>query len=220
MYDCHVIIDLEFAPIDRKYKKEREILRHEIIQIGAILLDEHYVQTGTFTSFVKPRYLESIDPDVSKLTGIQNKDLVDAPPFEEALQALVQWIGPEDYARIYSWSHTDLYQMEDECYLKEVDFPPCMYRWMDFQKVYGRLLGCHKKIALKDAISSVDGAFTSAQAHTALYDAQVTTDLLLLVRDEQAFREKTARIRKLFASERCSSNIGQMFGDQLSALFK
>lgn len=219
MYQCHVVIDLEFTPIPRRFAREREIVRHEIIQIGAIMLDEGYRKVRSFTCFVKPSLAEGVEPNVSRLTGIQDKDLESAPDLKEALARLTAWIGGDKRTRIYSWSLTDLYQLEDECDLKDIEFPLCMYRWMDFQTVYGRLIGCHHRLKLKDAISSVDGDFFTAQAHTALYDAEVTAELLILVKNPEEFAKRTRRIRRLFRAERCTSTIGEKFGDQLAALF-
>lgn len=79
MYDRHIVIDLEFTPVSRKYPKVRKVIRDEIIQIGAVILAENYRKIVSFVTFVRPRFVERITNEVSLLTGIQYGELVNAP---------------------------------------------------------------------------------------------------------------------------------------------
>lgn len=216
MYERHVVIDLEFTPIPKSYTAQREIVRHEIIQIGAVMLDSNYRKISTFSTYVKPEFAHSVKPSVTRLTGITDFDLEHAPSLAEAMDKLIGWIGLDKRTRIYSWSNTDLYQLEDECYLKGIDFPECMYRWMDFQKVYGRLIGCRHQMSLKNAVVSANGQFTGTQAHTALYDAMATAELLIMTTSKEEFTKRTKGIRELLAPpKKCSTTIGELYGAQL-----
>lgn len=217
MYERHVVIDLEFTPIPKSYTAQREIVRHEIIQIGAVMLDSNYRKISTFSTYVKPEFAHSVKPSVTRLTGITDLDLEHAPSLAEAMNKLVGWIGLDKRTRIYSWSNTDLYQLEDECYLKGIDFPECMYRWMDFQKVYGRLIGCRHQMSLKNAVVSANGQFLGSSAHTALYDAMATAELLILTTSKEEFTKRTKGIRELLAPpKKCSTTIGELYGAQLA----
>lgn len=217
MYERHVVIDLEFTPIPKKFAEQREIVRHEIIQIGAVLLDANYRKISTFSTYVKPQYAYRIKPSVSKLTGITDLDLENAPSLSEAMNKLVGWIGSDKKTRIYSWSDTDLRQLEDECYLKGIHFPECMYRWMDFQKVYGYLIGYRHQMSLKNAVMSANGQFVGTQAHTALYDAMATAELLIMTTSKEEFTKRTRSIRELLAPpKKCSTTIGELYGAQLA----
>lgn len=44
----HIFVDFEMNPIAKKNKEAREIVRSEIIQIGAVKLDEDYVQVDKY----------------------------------------------------------------------------------------------------------------------------------------------------------------------------
>lgn len=44
----YVVIDLEMNPIASVYMAERAICKLEVIEIGAILLDEAYQEIGSF----------------------------------------------------------------------------------------------------------------------------------------------------------------------------
>lgn len=51
----YVVIDLEMNPIAAVHTAEREICKLEVIEIGAVLLDEKYQEIGSFVTLVKPR---------------------------------------------------------------------------------------------------------------------------------------------------------------------
>lgn len=206
MYTRHIVIDLEFTPIPRRFREEREIVWNEIIQIGAVMLDEHYERIGTFASYVKPQYSERIPARITALTGITDENVADAPSLAEAADLLADWIGYDDRTRIYSWSDTDLYQLSDECWLKGIEFPVNMHRWMDFQKVYGRLIGIRQQLSLKNALGSAENKFDSENMHSALYDALQTADLLKMTVSREAFQERTHIVRSVM------SNIHEGFG--------
>lgn len=217
MYERHIVIDLEFTPIPKSCTAQREIVRNEMIQIGAVLLDSNYRKISTFSTYVKPEFAIHVKPSVTKLTGITDMDLENAPSLAEAMDKLTAWIGTDKKTRIYSWSNTDLYQMEDECYLKGIPFPECMYRWMDFQKVYGRLIGYRHQLSLKNAVTSANGQFIGAQAHTALYDAMATAELLIMTTSKEEFTQRTKSIRALLSpSPKCSTTIGELYGAKLA----
>lgn len=216
-YEKHIVIDLEFTPIPKSCASQRDVVKHEIIQIGAVMLDANYRKISTFSTYVKPEFAYSVKPSVTKLTGITDLDLVNAPSLEEAVDKLAGWIGMDGRIRIYSWSDTDYCQLKNECILKNVDFPKCMTRWMDFQKIYGRLIGSRKKMSLKNAVVSTNGQFFGAQAHTALYDAMAVAELLILTTEREDFAKRTKTIRELLAPPKpCSITIGELFGDRLA----
>lgn len=208
MYTRHIVLDTEFTPISKVHKEERSTSRFEIIQIGAVMLDAEYKEIDTFHTYVKPQYAAHIARNVSKLTGITDADVSDAPSFAEALDELFAWIGDER-VRIYSWSLADRWQMQDESLLKGVYFPA--FRWMDLQKVYGRMLGYHGQLSLKNAAlaASFDG-FSDKEAHSALYDARLAAQLLVLSRDRATFERKTKTVRELLCPT-CGACLGDLF---------
>ena len=217
MYERHVVLDFEFTPIDRKYAEQRQITKNEIIQIGAVLLDSNYRKISTFSTYVKPELSTHIKPSVSRLTGITDRDLENAPSLKEAVEKMTVWTGSDKKTRVYSWSDADLYQLEDVCYLKGIPFPENMRRWMDFQAVWSRLLCTRQKLSLKNAVTSANGQFMGTMAHTALYDAMATAELLIMATaKKEEFAEKTRGIRTLLAPpKKCCTSIGELYGAQL-----
>ena len=71
----YVFVDFEMNMIDSEYKKEKKICKSEIIEIGAVKLDEDYNEIDSFKSYVKPAY-GTMASRIIKLTGITD-DMVE-----------------------------------------------------------------------------------------------------------------------------------------------
>ena len=114
----YIVVDFEMNPVSRVYKEQKAICTNEIIQIGAVLLDENYQEKDSFQTYVKPRFSTELRRSIVRLTGITERDLYNAPHFVDAINSFLTWIGNDDYT-IYAWSETDKEQFCGECVLND-----------------------------------------------------------------------------------------------------
>lgn len=180
MYDKHIVLDFEMNPVPKKNKEIRKHLGREIIEIGAVKLGADGEPEDTFSCFVKPEYSPCVTSYITKLTGIKTKDVYQACSLDEALAAFSEWIG-SGRTRVYSWSDSDLAQLTAECELKHIEFPSNMRRWMDFQPVFPRLMEIRQQknlMSLHEAAEWYGVDFNTKSAHRALYDAEITAELV------------------------------------------
>ena len=212
----HIFLDFEMNPIPRENREARAIVLGEIIQIGAVKLNEDYQLTDRFSLNVRPDY-SPIMPHITELTGIQQSDVDGAPLLRDAIGQFTAWIleGSEQgdgKVRIYAWSNSDWRQFSGECKLKNIPIPKCYNRWMDFQRVYTRLMGLSRRnpLSLTNALGASSGSFTGSQ-HSAMVDAENSASLLTLVKDKEAFAERTRIVRQLMGKEETPS--GSTLGD-------
>lgn len=68
---------------------------HDIIQIGAVLLDEDFQIKSSFESLVYPENDADFDPGSKRVHGIARFELDEAPSLEEALDDLEYWLQEE-----------------------------------------------------------------------------------------------------------------------------
>lgn len=211
----YVVIDLEMNPIAAEYKEEREISRLEIIQIGAVLLDEKYQEVGDFVTLVKPQYNTRIEKKYEKLTGIETEMVKSSPHFREALNLFFDWCDQiQDEVEIIQWSVNDFTQVSKEIQLKKVSIAEknrkyIDHGWVDFQAEYGEKLGLERDISLKDAIMYAGEDFCGHQ-HDALVDARNTAALLGLVRDEERCQKALEHVIEVLKPKQ-SVSLGEMF---------
>ena len=185
----YVVIDLEMNPIAAVHTAEREVCRLEVIEIGAVLLDERYQEIGSFVTLVKPRFNSRIEKKYEKLTGIKTKMTESAPYFEDALDMFFSWCNNiPDEIQIIQWSENDFIQFSKEIQMKKILLSNQNQQymnnpWLDFQAEYGHTLGIEHNISLKDAVMYAGEDFCGRQ-HDALVDARNTADLFGIFRDE------------------------------------
>lgn len=214
----HIVLDFEMNLISGKNKEARALLRSEIIEIGAVKLDENYQIISQFDCYVKPQ-LDEIHKRVTQLTGITQQTVAKAPALREALNSFIGWIGAEP-ARIYAWSGSDRRQLQEECRVKGI-YPDGLERplkrWMDFQRIYTRLVGLSRRspLSLKNAIGTAEQDFDGKQ-HSALDDALNTASLLQLVKDPAAFRERTQIVREAMKPKKAATTLGDLLGAALA----
>lgn len=86
--DKYCVVDIETTGLKPEYA--------EIIELGAVMY-EHGVETGRFSSLIKPRRLQPegvyVNAFISDLTGITDEMLKDAPDIESVLPEFESFLG-------------------------------------------------------------------------------------------------------------------------------
>lgn len=210
----HIVVDLEMNPVNKFFKKEREIFRTETIEIGAVVLDDNYKEIGSFMTYVKPRFNHEINHKITKLTGITYDLVENAPEFETAFHMFVDFCESyqEEY-EIIAWSDSDQRQFvkeaEQKGYLfseKETKF---MSQWYDFQLEFGKILGLKDQISLKNALMYAGEDFVGRE-HDALYDARNTAELFAITRVEEKTKKALAKVIDALTPQKKTAQLGEL----------
>ena len=183
----YVVIDLEMNPVDRDFREVRRKMNEEVIEFGAVRLDENFRQEAEFQCYVEPEY-GPIKKHITKLTGITQAMVAGKEHYGTCFQNFVDWVGTTE-TKIYSWSMSDIKQLKKECRYKlpEFDMTWLDERWVDLQQEFDDRLGLHNNLALKHALGAMDHKFEGTQ-HTALADAVNTSAILTLMQDDAKFK--------------------------------
>ena len=187
-----VFIDLEMNMVDQKNTELRAKLPHEIIEIGAVKLDENCCVVDRFRSYVRPRHNASVHWSVARLTGITTKELKKADYLEDVMPRFVEWVGVNESVRLYAWSNSDQSQVERECTFKNLWTPQMrsiFAHWTDFQRVFSRMVGYRNGMSLSRAVEYM-GLNFDGEKHDALSDAENCARLLALMQDEAEFARR------------------------------
>lgn len=216
----HIFIDFEMNHIASEYQEERSFSKMEIVEIGAVMLDDHYQEINSFRSYVRPEFNDKIEKQCTKVTGITTETVANAPVLWPALQQFVQWCGSEPLT-VYAWSDSDLKQLKRELNLKEIECKE-LHRlcnnWVDFQRVFCDLLGIEKRVALKHAINAIQSEFDGDE-HDALWDARNTAKIFALSKNEAEFQRIMGPVIEAFKPvEPMTSTLGDLFPDMLKLL--
>lgn len=211
----HIVIDLEMNPIKRDFKEVRNFLLDEVIEIGAVKLDDNYQMLDEYQSYVQPSF-GKITKHITKLTGITDDVVADKENFPAAFEKFFDWIGTWDM-QIYSWSASDINQLKNECAYKIPDFDVARLenQWIDIQKAFDEKIGISTNLALKHAIGAMNRDFEGTQ-HTALADAANTAAILMLMQDDSAFRQVMQPVIDMLNPQELSQSIGDLYPELMN----
>ena len=104
-----VCIDLEMTEFTASQRSCVPGANGEVIQFGAVLLDENYNLLSEFSSYVKPAY-SSVTPWIKQLTGISNQKLEKADDFITVFDKFCYRRGEGDITT-FCWSKSDFNQL-------------------------------------------------------------------------------------------------------------
>lgn len=211
----HIILDLEMNEVAERYEAERKICRFEIIEIGAVKLDDNFVEIDSFKTFVKPQYNSQILEIYENLTGINTQMVQNAPVFEDAFRAFSDWCAKEgEKYTIYAWSDSDYKQVAREMKLKSYATNKneniMLKNWCNFQKSYTQKLGVDHALSLKKALTYA-GLDFEGREHDALFDARNTAELVAILNDDERFEQMLGSVAEALHDTEISSMLGDLF---------
>lgn len=110
----YIIFDLEATCWENERSKT-----NEIIEIGAVKLNEKLEVIDTFAKFVKPEINPMLSDFCTKLTSIEQKDVDTADTFKNVMVEFEDWITSTDTEVVLcSWGFYDKKQIYNECKVK------------------------------------------------------------------------------------------------------
>lgn len=217
----YVILDLEMCMVKGNAIKKMRGEKHEIIQIGAVMLDTKLRIVDEFSSYVKPEY-GKIDSFIEELTGIGQECVENAPDLRAALMHLAMWIADREVI-VLSWSDSDYYQLQREMRIKKIKhhkIQDLLEGWVDFQRSFDQMLGLKKQYALEDALN-ISRIQSIGRTHDGLCDAYNTARLFVKLHRQTAFQFQLVPICQYEESvEHLSFTIGELFTPELLAQIK
>ena len=174
----YVCIDLEMTEFQATQHFCVPGANGEIIQFGAVMLDENYNMISKFSSYVKPVY-SSVTPYIQELTGIKNKNLEGADDFLTVFDKFSYWRGTGDITT-FCWSKTDHNQLWCELEAKgqhRYDLFACLRDFVDLQEIFGKLISSKVSVSLESAMKLLQMDY-KGQVHTAYSDSFNTARIL------------------------------------------
>ena len=176
----YLVIDLEMCKVPKDYRNKNYKYASEIIQIGAVLLDERYRRRDEICLYVHPEH-GVIDNFIANMTGIKNRQIKNAPKLRERLLELTEWIGDREY-QVFAWSNSDFSQLSHEVRSKKLQDEKIQSfmapeRWIDYQEVFGKKYSFEKAVSLQEALMLCD-LTQDGRMHDGLDDALNTAKLI------------------------------------------
>ncbi len=151
----------------------------EIIEIGAVLLDENYNYISEFDYFVRPIYNPTLTEYCTDLTSIKQADINSALKLPAVITFLKDWLGTTEDVIFCSWGYFDKKQLLRECTDHMIDYP-FDDNHINIKVRFSEIMRRTKKMSLRKALKILDLQFEGVQ-HRAIFDAKMTAEVFKII---------------------------------------
>ncbi len=178
-----VILDLEW---NGTYSRRLKGFMNEIIEFGAVKVDESMQILDTFDALVRPQVGKKISGKIKTLTNITNEELENGLQFMQAMSRFRKWMGD---AVLMTWGTSDILTLiENNRYFCGNERIPFLKQYVDLQDYCERML--HYDVTKQMGLSALAQLLGVDEAdivhHRAMDDSLLSLRCL-----ERLYREET-----------------------------
>jgi DNA polymerase III epsilon subunit-like protein len=180
----YIVLDPEFNQ-SFPFKNGRKVEPNpecpfEIIQIGAVKLNDKFEQIDTFDAMIRPQIYPRLHPFVEKITGIHAEMLADKPDFKSAYEGFLKFIGNEP-AILCTWGGDDIKSLFRNILFYNLNADALTDQYLNVQPFAAQYLNheAGKAIGLKNAVEAL-GIPEGDTFHDALNDAVYTAKIFAI----------------------------------------
>lgn len=185
----YIILDLEW---NTAYSNQLGHFINEIIEFGAVKLNDKFEITEDFSSFVKPQIEKKLRSRVKSLTNISNEDVADAETFDVVCEDFTNWVGDVENTVLLSWGDMDMRVLIDNCKYFFNDDPhiPFVKYYVDLQAYFmaEKELPKGQQISLANAASMINVDIDEFSLHRALDDSELSSVCFNAVYKKESFK--------------------------------
>ena len=172
----YIVFDLEWNQGGSVREQELKELPFEIVEIGAVRLDEQRQQTGEFSRLIRPQVYQEMHRVTGKLIHLTMEDLQKGDPFVQVAEDFLTWCGEDPV--FCSWGTLDLTELQrnmDYYHMHLLSDGPL--RYYDVQKLFS--IGCEDGKSRRALEYAIDFMQLDKQHpfHRALSDAEYTAEI-------------------------------------------
>ncbi len=143
----YIILDLEATCWkDRDLNKQ-----NEIIEIGAVKINEQGESIGEFCEFIRPKLNPILSDFCKELTTIQQEDIDNADTFDLVIKRFKSWINIDEPYVLCSWGFYDKKQFEKDCDLYNLDID-WLTNHISVKQQYAKIKNLKKPIGMGVAL--------------------------------------------------------------------
>lgn len=193
----YIVMDLEW---NNAYASRIKRFINEVIEIGAVMLDDDLNCVDEFSCFIKSQIGKKLRSNVKRLTNITNDDVRNGIPFIDAMNNFKDWIGDRENV-ILTWGDGDIRVLiENFRYLGTKGTIPFLSNYIDIQNYFQlkNNLPKSRQIGLSAAAEMSGIDVDSFSHHRALDDSLLTVECFRRTFDRNDFAQYILPCNEMF----------------------
>lgn len=192
-----MVLDLEW---NGAFCKRLNGYFNEIIEIGAVKLNEDFTIADRFDVLIRPRVSRKLTHWVTDLTGFTDEQVRQGTTFSKAMDRFYRFVGDEEML-LLTWSTTDLLVFMENCrYYYGEESLPFVSHYLDLQAyAQQRLgLGTAQQVALAKFAELLGMDSSTLELHHAIDDSVLAAHVLARVYESASFNAATRPMNEEF----------------------
>lgn len=180
----YIVMDLEWNQSSTRQEEEVATLPFEIIEIGAIKMNDARVMISEFSRLIKPEVYHEMNQITSNLIHLQMQELERGEPFAEVTEKFLEWCGGESYL-FCTWGAMDLTELQTN--MKFYNMTPLSDRpiaYLDVQKLFSLAFEDGKSRRTLEYAVDMMAVEKDLPFHRAFSDAYYTARILALIAEQ------------------------------------
>lgn len=132
----YIVFDLEWNQSNTGKEAQCEAIPFEIIEIGAIKLNNDLEPVGEFSRLIKPQVYHEMHHITSRLIHMRMEELNHGKPFTQVMESFLKWCGEEEYI-FCTWGPLDLAELQKNMRFYEMEpLSDKPIAFLDVQKLF------------------------------------------------------------------------------------
>ncbi|MCY9658675.1 exonuclease domain-containing protein [Paenibacillus chondroitinus] len=190
----YIILDIEFN--GRKFASD---LPMEVIEIGAVRLNNSLQPVDEFSSLIKPVYFSKLNGFIKKKTGIPQEDIDGAAGFRSVIADFISWLNRSETFLLVTWGGEDLKRIVFDTRMHKLDDAYWMNaNYFDLLKGFIRYKNVTNDVSVEAALLDLQ-IEAEGSAHRALDDARMTSLVFKAIFQELDF-ERTQQYVDVYSN--------------------
>ena len=181
----YIVLDLEWNQSNTGQEAAVPGMPFEIIEIGAVKLNDECVMIGEFSNLIKPVVYREMHQITSRLIHLQMQELERGKPFPEVAGEFLGWCGKEDFL-FCTWGSSDLTELQRNMrYHNMTPVSDVPFAYLDVQKLFSLAFEDGKSRRSLEYAVDMLAIEKDIPFHRAFSDAYYTAKVLKLVREKR-----------------------------------
>ncbi|MCM1088780.1 MAG: exonuclease domain-containing protein [Muribaculaceae bacterium] len=205
----YIIFDLEWNQSNTGEEDENKIIPFEVIEIGAIKLNDCREKIGEFSELIRPQVYKEMHYITGKLIHLQMEQLKQGRLFPEVMDDFRKWWG-QDYI-FCTWGPLDLIELQRNIrYYRMEPLSDKPFKFLDVQKLFS--IACEDKKSRRSLEYAIDFLKIEKDIpfHRAFSDAYYTAKVLARL-DEKVLENYSFDVFHIPANK--EEEVHVIFGD-------
>jgi inhibitor of KinA sporulation pathway (predicted exonuclease) len=137
----YIVMDLEWNQTPNFRSPGIAELPFEVIEIGAVKLDEQLEIVSEFQGLVRPSVYRKMNRKITEVTHLTMEELrANGRSFPEVMDDFLTWCGSS--FMFCTWGSMDLTELQRNMVYFGMELPfPVPFLYYDLQKIYGMIIG-------------------------------------------------------------------------------